>query len=60
MIDYVNNETKNNKISIKNKFTTNLKDICPIVSFSIVKVYDKNSKKLIALADCSNLFDLDS
>ena len=31
------------KISIKDKFTTDLKDNCPIISYSIVKVIDKNS-----------------
>ena len=37
-----------------------MKDDCPIVSYSITKVIDKNSKQPIALADCSNLFTLDS
>ena len=39
---------------------TDLKDECPIVSYSIAKVIDKNSKQPIALADCSNLFTIDS
>ena len=39
---------------------TDLKDECPIVSYSIAKVINKNSKEPIALADCSNLFTLDS
>ena len=39
---------------------TDLKDDCPIVSYSIAKVIDKNSKKSIALADYSNLFTVDS
>ena len=47
-------------VSIKDKFTTDMKDDCPIVSYSIAKVIDKNSKKQIALADCSNLFNIDS
>ena len=39
---------------------TDLKDECPIVSYSIAKVIDKNSKQPIALADCSNLFTKNS
>ena len=46
--------------SIKDKFTTDMKDDCPIVSYSIAKVIEKNSKQPIFLADCSNLFNLDS
>ena len=47
-------------LSIKDKFTTDMRDDCPIVSYSIAKVINKNSKQAIALADCSKLFTLDS
>ena len=47
-------------VSIKEKFTTDMKDDCPLVSYSISKIIDKNSKKIITLAECSNLFNLDS
>ncbi len=46
--------------SIKDKFTTDMGGDCPIVSYSIVKVMDKNSKQPVALSDCSKLFSLDS
>ena len=38
--------------SIKDKFTTDMGGDCPIVSYSIVKVIDKNSKQPVALSDC--------
>jgi len=47
-------------VSIKDNFITDLKDDCLIVSYSIAKVVDKNSKKPVSLADYSNLFTLDS
>ena len=37
-----------------------MKDDCPIVSYSIVKVIDKNSRELITLADSLKKFKLDS
>ena len=43
IIDLVKNITKNYTFSIKDKFTTNLKDDCPIVTYSIVKVIEKIS-----------------
>ena len=60
IIDLAKHITPTYTVSIKDKFTTDLMDDCPIVSYSIVKVIDKNSKQLIALADCSNLFNIDS
>ena len=56
----VNNINPTYSVSIKDKFTTDMKDDCPILSYSIAKVIDKNSKQPVALADCSNLFNLDS
>ena len=44
MIDLVKHITPTFSVSIKNKFTTDMKDDCPIVSYSIAKVIDKNSK----------------
>ncbi len=43
IIDLVKNKTLDYSVSIKNKFTTDMKDDCPIVSYSIVKVIEKNS-----------------
>ena len=60
IIDLVKNQTKNFTFSIKDKFTTDMKDVCPIVSYSIVKVIDKNSGELLNLKNCSKLFELDS
>ena len=37
-----------------------MKDDCPLVSYSIAKVIDKNSKQPVALTDYSNLFSIDS
>ena len=37
-----------------------MKDDCPIVSYSIFKVIDKNSEKPIAAANFTNQFKLDS
>ena len=59
IIDLVKHLTPTYSASIKDFFTTNIKNDCPIVSYSITKVIDKNSKQPIALADCSNLFTLD-
>ena len=47
-------------ISIKDRFTTDMKDDCPIVSYSISKVIDQNTLRPISYTDYSNLFDLDS
>ena len=52
IIDLAKHITPTYTVSIKDKFTTDLMDDCPIVSYSIVKVIDKNSKQSIALADC--------
>ena len=60
IIDLVKHITPTYNISIKDKFTTDLKDDCPLVSYVITKVIDKNSKKSIDLADYLNLFNLDS
>ena len=60
ILDFVKNGMIDYTVSIKNKFTTDMKDDCPIVSYSIVKVIDKNSRELITLADCSKKFKLDS
>ena len=43
MINLIKHETPTYSVSIKDKFTTDLKDDCPIISFSIVKVIEKNS-----------------
>ena len=51
IIDLVKHITPIYTISIKDKFTTDLKDDCPLVSYVITKVIDKNSKKSIILAD---------
>ena len=51
IIDLVKHITPTYNISIKDKFTTDLKDDCPLVSYVITKVIDKNSKKSIDLAD---------
>ena len=59
IIDLVKNGTKNFTFSIKEKFTTNLKDDCPIVTYSIVKVIEKISGKSINLTDSLELFNLD-
>ena len=56
----VKNGTTNYTVPIKDMFTTDLKNDCPIVSYSIVKVIDKNSRELIKLADSSKKFKLDS
>jgi len=60
MINLIKHKTPTYSVSIKDKFTTDFKDDCPLISYSIVKVIDKNSSNLIGLADCSNLFDIDS
>ena len=60
IIDLVKHITPTFSVSIKNKFTTDMKDDCPLVSYSIAKVIDKNSKQSITLADYSNLFSIDS
>ena len=60
IIDLFKHLTPTYSASIKDSFTTNMKDDCPIVSYSITNVIDKNYKKPIALEDCSNLFNLDS
>jgi hypothetical protein len=52
----VKDGTTNYSVSIKDKFTTDVKDKCPIVSYSIVKVIERNSGELIPLTDCSNQF----
>ena len=59
IIDFVKNETKNYTFSIKDKFKIDMND-CPIVSYSIKKVIDKNTKQPIALSDCIKLFNVDS
>ncbi len=41
-------------------FTTDMKDLCPIISYSIVKVIEKNSGDLIVLNNSSNPFKVDS
>ena len=60
IINLVKHLTPTYSASIKDSFTSNMKDDCPIVSYSITKVIDKSSKQPIALTDCSNLFTLDS
>ena len=60
IINLENNINPTYSVSIKDKFTSDLKDDCPLVSYSIAKVIDKNSKQPIALADSLNLFTLDS
>jgi len=39
---------------------TDLKEDCPIISYSLVKVIDNHFNKLISMADYSDLFALDS
>ena len=60
IIDLVKNGTKNYSVSIKDKFTTDMKDLCPIISYSKVKVIEKNTEEPITLADSSKQFKLDS
>ena len=60
MIDLVKHINPTYSISIKNKYTTDMKDDCPLISYSIAKVIDKNSKQPITLVDYSNLFSIDS
>ena len=60
IIDLVKHITPTFSVSIKNKFTTDMKEDCPLVSYSIAKVIDKNSKQPLALTDYSNLFSIDS
>ena len=60
IIDLVKHITPNYSVSIRDNFVTDLKDECPIVSYTISKVIDKISKQPIALADCLNLFTIDS
>ncbi len=57
-MDLVKNGTSDYSVSIKDKFTTDMKDVCPIISYSIVKVIEKNSEEPITLADSSNKFKL--
>ena len=59
-IDLIKHLNPTFTISIKDKFTSDLKDDCPIVSYSIAKVIDKNSKKPITLVDNQDLFYLDT
>ncbi len=59
-MDLVKNETKNYSVSINDKFTTDMKDLCPIVSYLIVKVIQKKTGEPIVFADSSNPFELDS
>ena len=47
-MDLVKNGTSDYSVSIKDKFTTTMKDVCPIISYSIVKVIDENSGDFIA------------
>jgi hypothetical protein len=56
----VKNGTTDYSVSIKDKFTTDLKDFCPIVSYSIIKVIEKNSGEPVTLTDCSSQFKPDS
>ena len=51
IIDLIKHITPTYSVSIKKKFTTDMKDDCPLVSYSIAKVFDKNSKKQITLAE---------
>ena len=44
IIDLVKHITSTYTVSIKDKFTIDMKDDCPLVSYSIEKVIDKNSK----------------
>ena len=60
IIDLVKNGTKNYSVSIKDMFTTDMKDLCPIISYSKVKVIKKNTEEPITLADSSKQFKLDS
>ena len=60
IIDLIKNLTSNYSVSIKDKFTSDMKDKCPIVSYSVVKVIEKKSGEPIILADSSNPFKLDS
>ena len=60
IIDLVKNRTKNYSVSIEDKFTTDMKDLCPIFSYSIVKVIENNTEEPITLARSSKQFKLDS
>ena len=60
IIDLVKNKTKNIIFSINDKFKTDMKDVCPIISYAIVKVIVKNSEEPMNLTDCSKKFQLDS
>ena len=53
IIDLVKNKTKNIIFPINDKFKTDMKDICPIISYAIVKVIEKNSGEPKNLTDCS-------
>ena len=54
------NKAQTNKYSINDLFTTNLKENCPIFSYSIVKVINQITGESIPLADYSSLFIVDS
>ena len=57
MIDLVKHINGTYSVSIKDKFKIDMND-CPIVSYSIKKVIDKNTKQPIALSDCIKLFNV--
>ena len=60
ILNLVKNKTPTYMVSIRDEFTTDLKDDCPIVSYSIRKVIQKNSKEPIASTDYLKLFSIDS
>ena len=60
IIDLVKYISPTYKISIKDNFTTDMKDDCPLISYSISKVINKISKRSISFANYSSLFNLDS
>ena len=60
IIDSVKHITSTYTVSIKDKFTIDMKDDCPLVSYSIANVSESNSKKSIPLSECEKLFNIDS
>ena len=56
IIDLVNNGAKNFKVSIKEYFTNDMEDVCPIVSYKIVKAIEKISGNSSVSVYCSKMF----
>ena len=60
IINLERNKAQTYTVSINDLFTTDLKENCPIFSYSIVKVINEITGESIPLTDYSSLFIVDS